>query len=180
MNHLFSHIFQDWEVNKQTSFKSRFILSLFRIAQFLSGLPYPLKFIVYLYQILSEILFSIELPFDTKVGPNLQLQHGFGLVINHQSTIGSNCILRHSTTIGNKILTDGSISASPVIGDYVEIGCNVVIIGPIQIGSHAVIGAGSVVISNVPDHAVVVGNPSRIIRFNNNRNRSDLPLVNSS
>lgn len=176
MNQLLTYIFQDWEVNKQTSLKSRLVLSSFRASQLLSKLPYPFRLATYLYQIFTEILFAIELPFDTKIGSNLQLQHGFSLVVNHTTTIGSNCIIRHSTTIGNKILCDGSISSSPVIGDNVEIGCNVVILGPIEIGNNAVIGAGAIVVSNVPEHAVVAGNPAKIIRLNSLY--SDLSYIN--
>ncbi|MGR3274450.1 serine acetyltransferase [Acaryochloris marina NIES-2412] len=176
MNQLLTYIFQDWEVNKQTSLKSRLVLSSFRASQLLSKLPYPFRLATYLYQIFAEILFAIELPFDTKIGSNLQLQHGFNLVVNHATTIGSNCIIRHSTTIGNKILCDGSTSSSPIIGDNVEIGCNVVILGPIKIGNNAVIGAGAIVVSNVPEHAVVAGNPAKIIRLNSIH--SDLSYVN--
>lgn len=166
MNQLSAYIFQDWEVNKQTSLKSRFVLSAFRTSQLLSNLPYPWRLVTYLYQIMTEILFAIELPSDTKIGNNFQLQHGFSLVIHHHASIGSNCIIRHSTTIGNKILSDGSVSSSPTIGDNVEIGCNVVILGPIEIGNNAVIGAGAVVVSDVPAHAVVAGNPAKVIRLN--------------
>lgn len=167
MNQLIEYIFQDWNVNKQTSLKSRLVLALFRTSQLLLNLPYPIRLVTYLYQIFAEVLFAIELPADTKIGNNLQLQHGFSLVINHHVTIGRNCIIRHSTTIGNKVLSDGSVSSSPHIGDNVEIGCNVVILGPIEIGNNAVIGAGAVVVSDVPAHAVVAGNPAKVIRFNN-------------
>ena len=165
-NQLLEYIFQDWEVNKLTSLKSRLVLSFFRTSQLLSNLPYPLRLLTYLYQIFTEILFAIELPTDTTIGKNLQLQHGFSLVINRHATIGRDCIIRHSTTIGNKILSDGSVSSSPTIGDHVEIGCNVVILGPIEIGDNAVIGAGAVVVSDVPAHAVVAGNPAKVISLN--------------
>ncbi|KAI9132422.1 serine acetyltransferase [Acaryochloris sp. CCMEE 5410] len=174
-NQLLEYIFQDWEVNKQTSLKSRVVLSSFRTSQLLLNLPYPFRLITYLYQIFTEILFSIELPANTKIGKNLQLQHGFSLVINRHVTIGKDCIIRHSTTIGNKILSDGSVSSSPIIGDHVEIGCNVVILGPIEIGDNAVIGAGAVVVSDVPAHAVVAGNPAKVIRLN--RFQSSLSCV---
>ena len=55
----------------------------------------------------------------------------------------------------------------PIIGDNVSLGCNVTIIGNIKIGNNVTIGAGSVVVKDIPDNAVVVGNPSRIIRYNN-------------
>jgi putative colanic acid biosynthesis acetyltransferase WcaB len=162
-------ISQDWQRNCDTSLKSRLSLLLFRFAHLMGGGPAYLLWVSipcrFFYQILVEWVFGIELPWDTQVGENLKLQHGQGLVVNHHTIIGDNCTLRNSTTIGNKQLADGSYSASPQIGNNVDIGCNVVIIGAVTIGDNAVIGAGSVVIKDVPERAVVAGNPARIIRM---------------
>lgn len=159
---------QDWQVNKGTSSKSRFILLMFRSTKILGNLPAPFSwfssFYRALYQFLIEWILGVELPWDTQVGPNLKLLHCQGLVVNHETIIGMNCTLRHSTTIGNKMLPDGTASGSPKIGNNVEIGSNVVIIGPITVGDNAVIGAGSVVVKDVPSCTVVVGNPARVIR----------------
>lgn len=168
MSEFITYILQDWQVNKETSSKSRLILVLFRSAQLFGRLPVPFSlfsiFFRILYQVVAEWVLGVELPWDTQVGPNLQLQHGVGLVVNHYTIIGANCILRQSTTIGNKKLSDGSCSNSPKIGNNVEIGANVVILGSITIGDNAVIGAGSVVVKDVPPKAVVVGNPAKLIR----------------
>jgi putative colanic acid biosynthesis acetyltransferase WcaB len=162
-------IFQDWQCNQGTSFKSRLTLLLFRLAQLLGKLPVycfwlslPMRFF---YQVVVEWVFGIELPWDTQVGKNLKLQHGQGLVVNHHTMIGNNCVLRNSTTIGNKQLADGSYGLPPKIGDNVDIGCNAVIIGAVTIGHNAIIGAGSVVVKDVPPYAVVAGNPAKIIRM---------------
>jgi putative colanic acid biosynthesis acetyltransferase WcaB len=138
---------------------------MFRAAQFFSHFHFPFTLWRYVYQFLVEGFLGIELPWDTQVGSNLQLQHGTALVVNHDTKIGSNCILRHSTTIGNKVLSDGSLTDSPIIGDYVEIGSNVVIIGSVKVGDYAVIGAGAVVVKDVPPRSVVAGNPAKVIRF---------------
>jgi putative colanic acid biosynthesis acetyltransferase WcaB len=165
-----STIVQDWQRNRDTSLKSRLSLCLFRLAQVMSRSPIYWRWLALpcrgFYQILVEWILGIELPWDTPVGPNLKLQHGQGLVVNHHTIIGANCTLRNGTTIGNKQRADGSYSASPKIGDHVDIGCNVVIIGPLTIGDHAVIGAGSVVVKDVPANAVVAGNPAKVIRLN--------------
>lgn len=168
MSNFITYILQDWQINKETSLKSRFILLMFRSAQIGARLPRTFSLfsiaLRVLYQLLAEWVLGVELPWDTQVGPNLKLQHGLALVVNHETIIGANCILRHSTTIGNKKLPDGSYSGSPKIGNNVEIGANVVILGSVTVGDNAVIGAGSVVVKDVPQGAIVVGNPARVIR----------------
>lgn len=86
--------------------------------------------------------------------------HPFATVINAKS-IGKNFIFRNSLTIGNK---NNDNSQLPVIGDNVEVGANVVIIGPIKIGDNVIIGAGSVVVKSIPSNCVIAGNPARIIK----------------
>ncbi|OKH54926.1 serine acetyltransferase [Calothrix sp. HK-06] len=180
MRNIINYIFQDWQTNKDSSAKTRFALAFFRSAQIIKELPALVKIFakVYcnLYIFVVEWILGIELPSDTQVGKNLKLLHGVGLVVNHYSTIGDNCTLRHNTTIGNKKLADGSFSACPKIGNNVDIGSNVVIIGAVTIGDNAVIGAGSVVVKDVPENAVVVGNPAKVIRINHTLNLNDVHL----
>ena len=165
MKNFISYLLQDWQANSNTSLKSRLTLLMFRFAQKSSSWLFPGCYLRFIYQIIVEWIFGIDLPWDTQVGCDLQLQHGVALVINHEVVIGSGCILRHSTTIGNKKYVDGRFSPSPIIGNNVEIGANVVILGPIKIGDHAIIGAGSVVIKDVPEGAVVAGNPTKLLKF---------------
>lgn len=157
----FQFIFQDWQANKGNP-KGRIILLLFRIANFCSTRRIY-KYIGFLYiifyKVLVEWFFSVEIPWRTKIGRNFKLYHGQATVLTHEVIIGDNCTLRQSTTIGMKILPDGSISASPIIGNNVDIGSNVCIIGPITIGDDVLIGAGAVVVKNVSPYSVVTGNP---------------------
>lgn len=151
------------------------MLLLFRTANFCTtrriyryiGLPYLI-----FYRILVEWFFSIELPWRAQIGRNLKLFHAEALVVSHEVVIGENCTLRQSTTIGIKNLPDGSVSRSPVIGDNVDIGCNVCVIGPVTIGNDVKIGAGAVVVKNVPPYSVVIGNPAII------KPRKDIEPVN--
>jgi putative colanic acid biosynthesis acetyltransferase WcaB len=166
---LFGYIFQDFSVNRGSP-KIAFSLVLFRLAQLFArkkgtfiwwlGLP-----LMALYRVIVEWIFSLELRPDTQVGPCLKIEHGFALVINDNSILGKNVHLRHSTTIGCVKRSDGSQGPSPTIGNNVEVGANSVILGGVIIGDGAKIGAGSVVVNNVPAGAVVVGNPARVIKL---------------
>ncbi len=171
MKKLINYILQDWEANQEGNSKSRFIVVMFRLAQLFRVLPAPFYvfsiFYRILYTLIIEWILGVEIPWDTNIGRNLKVLHGVGLVVNHETVIGANCTLRNSTTIGNKKLPDGSYSASPKIGNNVDIGANVVIIGPITVEDNVVIGAGSVVVKDVPKGAVVAGNPAKVIRILN-------------
>jgi putative colanic acid biosynthesis acetyltransferase WcaB len=121
--------------------------------------------ILILYRILVEWTMCIELPAKTDIGAGLKLWHGQALVVNDHARIGSDCTLRHSTTIGSKVLASGEEGPSPALGDRVDVGSNVVILGGISIGDDVVIGAGSVVIRDVADGAVVAGNPASVLYY---------------
>jgi serine acetyltransferase len=118
-----------------------------------------------LYRIIVEYILCVELRASTNVGPGLKIEHGYALVINDRTVIGRGVHLRHCTTIGCVKLPDGSQGPSPVIGDFVEVGANAVILGGINIGHHAVIGAGSVVVTDIPEYAVAVGNPALVVKY---------------
>ncbi len=136
---------------------ARLVRHLHPITMFV-GLPY-----LVFYRITVEWVWGIEIPWNLEMGENARLYHGQALVINDNSKIGSNATLRQSTTIGAKEFPDGRIVA-PRIGNNVEIGSNVVILGDVTVGDNATIGAGSVVVTNVPEGTVVVGNPAKVIR----------------
>ncbi|GAB3536689.1 serine acetyltransferase [Pontibacter brevis] len=161
-----SHIFQDWSTNQQ-NIKGRIVLVLFRLAQLASRNKLTLLLLspyLVFYKVVVEWFLGIELPYSARVGKNLFLAHGQALVVIHGAVIGDNCVLRQSTTIGIKRYDDGTFSGCPVIGNNVDIGSNVCIIGEVRIGNNVKIGAGSVVVKDVPDNAIVVGNPARIIK----------------
>jgi putative colanic acid biosynthesis acetyltransferase WcaB len=163
-----SFIFQDWKRNKGNG-KARFVLFLFRWAQLVSrSYVSTVLFAVYLgfYHYYVEWVLGIELPRKLKAGKGLIIYHGQALVVNQGAIIGENCILRNGTSIGNKQLPDGTYSRCPRIGDNVDIGANVCIIGDICIGDNVKIGAGSVITKDVPPNCIVAGNPGRVIRNN--------------
>ncbi len=154
---------QDLRANRGNP-KGALVMVSFRIAHLLRRSP--LTFVLFLpyfiwYRITVEWVLGIELPWKTRIGPGFRIDHGQSLVVNDNTVFGRNCHVRNSTTIGHRQLEDGSFSGSPVFGDDVDIGSNAVIIGPITIGARVRIGAGAVVVKNVPSDHIAVGNPAR-------------------
>lgn len=99
-----------------------------------------------------------------KIGGGVFCIHPTSTYLNAQY-IGKNFSCRQNTTIGNKF--DSRSKERPTIGDNVTLGANVVIIGDVHIGNNVIIGAGSVVVKDVPENAIVVGNPSKVIKYRN-------------
>lgn len=150
----------DWSVNSGRR-RLQVVLLLFRFAQITSIYPRPIRRLVSgFYRAVALNFFAIDIPSHTQVGPRLRIHHGFGLVINAAATIGADVELRHSTTIGSRF---GSTDC-PQIGDGVSIGPQTTIIGDIVIGHGAKVGAGSVVLHDVPAGATVAGSPARVLR----------------
>ncbi len=94
-----------------------------------------------------------------KIGPGLELRHPTGIVIGDGAVIGKNVSIYQNVTIG--IRGEGEY---PVIGDNVKIYAGACILGRVRIGDNAVIGANAVVLADVPDNAVAVGVPARILK----------------
>lgn len=142
-------------------FKSQLVLTGFRTCQFLMGdRSHPRWFslpAVALYRIATEFILGIELRPKTRVGPGLTIYHGTGLVVNDQSLIGSSVTLRNGVVIGHRRPGEHA----PFIRDGVEIGAAALVIGAVTIGANARVGAGAVVVRDVPSNDVVVGNPAR-------------------
>ena len=159
------NLFQDWAANAGNP-KGRFVMLHYRLAHALRGHPFTFVLFIWyfvLYRVCMEWILGIELPWKTRIGPGFRVDHGQALVINDGTVFGAHCTVRNSTTIGNKRLKDGSYGRAPIFGDRVDIGANAVIIGPITVGNDVLIGAGAVVVKDVPDNSVVVGNPGRVI-----------------
>ena len=118
---------------------------------------------------------GIEIHPGAKIGKNLFIDHGMGVVIGETSKIGDNVTIYHAVTLGG---SSPSIDSErqrhekrhPTIGDDVVIGSGAQIIGPIKVGECARIAANAVVVKDVPDNATMVGIPAKAIKLENKGN----------
>lgn len=112
---------------------------------------------------MDRIVFSCEIPSGVSIGKGTVFCHfGLGCVLHNRTKIGDNCKIYQNVTIGSR----NSIGP-PEIGNNVLIGAGAILLGKIVVGNGASIGAGSIVLEDVPENAVVVGNPAKIIKVNN-------------
>ena len=115
-----------------------------------------------IYKIYTEYILGCDIPSSTQIGEGFELFHSaHASVISPGTIIGKNVSLRQNTTIGAKGF-EGALK-SLVIEDDVTIGPNVCIIGDITISKGATIGAGAVVVKDVPPYSTVVGNPAKVL-----------------
>ena len=116
----------------------------------------------------SRFLTGIEIHPNAKIGKNLFIDHGMGVVIGETSDIGDNVTIYHMATLGGispSINSDDqrNIKRHPTLKENVVVGSGAQILGPVVVGKNAKIGANAVVTNNVPDNAVMVGIPARNI-----------------
>ena len=97
-----------------------------------------------------------------EIGKRFFSDHATGVVIGETAIIGENVFLYQGVTLGGVSFNKGK--RHPTIGNHVVIGCNASVLGNITIGNNVRIGAGSVVLKDVPDDCTVVGVPGRIVR----------------
>ena len=115
---------------------------------------------------------GIEIHPGAKIGKNLFIDHGMGVVIGETSEIGDNVTIYHAVTLGG---SSPSIDSErqrhekrhPTIGNDVVIGSGAQIIGPIKVGNNARIAANAVVVNDVPENSTMVGVPAKVIKTGN-------------
>src|SRR3954469_15962788 len=110
---------------------------------------------------------GVEIHPAATIGPGLFIDHGSGVVIGETAEIGEDVTLYQGVTLGGPGFATGK--RHPTIEDNVTIGSGAKLLGPINIGHGAKIGANSVVITDVPAHATVVGNPGHPVRVEGRR-----------
>lgn len=165
-------------VSRGISFKFIFWM---RTARFLRSADGPLRMLYPIARVMYRrymFRLGISIPFQTAIGPGFYIGHFGGIVVSHGARIGANCNLSQGVTIGQ--INRGRRGGIPQIGDNVYIGPGAKVLGGITIGNGVAIGANAVVIDDVPDNAVVVGVPGRVISLDGSAgyiNRTEYPPV---
>ena len=134
------------------------------------GLRLPARLISHL----GRALTGIEIHPRAQIGEKFFIDHGMGVVIGETTVIGDNCHLYQGVTLGGT--STKRAKRHPTLGNGVVVGAGAKIIGAVNIGDYAKIGAGSVVVTNVPPNATVVGVPGHIVAYADPGNETILKL----
>ena len=124
---------------------------------------------------ITRFFTGVEIHPGAKIGKNLFIDHGMGVVIGETSEIGNNVTIYHAVTLGG---SSPSIDSErqrhekrhPTIGDDVVIGSGAQIIGPVKVGNNARIAANAVVVKDVPENATMIGIPAKAVKLENKGN----------
>jgi serine O-acetyltransferase len=135
-----------------------------RIANFFSVAKFDL--VARIISQFSRFLTGIEIHPGAKIGKNLFIDHGMGVVIGETSDIGDNVTIYHMATLGGIAPSINSndqrnIKRHPTIEDEVVIGSGAQVLGPVTVGRCSKIGANAVITKDVPEKAVMVGIPAK-------------------
>ena len=121
---------------------------------------------------ITRFFTGVEIHPGAKIGKNLFIDHGMGVVIGETSEIGDNVTIYHAVTLGG---SSPSIDSErqrhekrhPTIGNDVVIGSGAQIIGPVNVGNNARIAANAVVVKDVPENATMIGIPAKAVNLEN-------------
>ena len=135
-----------------------------RIANFFSLAKFDL--IARMISQFSRFLTGIEIHPKAKIGKNLFIDHGMGVVIGETSEIGNNVTIYHMVTLGGvspsiESNQQRNVKRHPTLMDNVVVGSGAQILGPVVVGKNAKVGANAVVTKDVPENAVMVGIPAK-------------------
>ncbi len=111
----------------------------------------------------SRFFTGIEIHPAAQIGNRVFIDHGAGVVIGETTLIGDDVTIYQGTTLGGTGKETGK--RHPTIGNHVTIAAGASVLGPFKVGDYAKIGAGAVVLKEVPPCATVVGVPGRIVKY---------------
>lgn len=141
-------------------------ISCYRLGNWLNTSPpnalvrVPLKLVLFLGNKFCEVFMEMCIDPAATIGGGFYIGHIGGVHINPGAVLGRNCDLAHRVTIGASAMGRQGV---PILGDDVYVGTGAAIVGKIRIGNAAKIAANTLVISNIPEGATVMGVPGRII-----------------
>jgi len=111
-----------------------------------------------------KFIYKCEIPVNTNIGENVTFNHnGLGVVIHPNSIIKDNVYIEHHVCLGQRT---GDDARAPIINKNVVIGAYAIILGNVEIGEHSVIGAGSLVLHDIPPHSIYYNNRTEVIKCN--------------
>ena len=111
----------------------------------------------------GRFLTGIEIHPGAKIGRRFFIDHGMGVVIGETSEIGDDVTIYQGVTLGGT--STEPIKRHPTIEDSVTIFSGAAVLGPVTVGRHSRVGAGSVLVTSVPQHSTVVGIPGRVVKI---------------
>jgi serine O-acetyltransferase len=158
---------EDRRINGGSIFDQGFMaIAVHRFGNWRMGIRFkPLRApMTLLYRLMSwvvEIMTGISLSYTVALGRRVRIWHHSGIILNARS-IGDDVHIRQNTTFG--LISIAQPGGIPTIGNRVDIGCGVCILGRVTVGDDSTIGANAVVTADVPPNTMAVGNPARIIR----------------
>ena len=120
-----------------------------------------LGFSLYIQSIVSE-LYGVDIHPNSKIGSGIMVDHATGIVIGETAELGDNSSIFHGVTLGG--VGSDKEKRHPKVGKNVLLSANSTIIGDIKVGDNVKIGAGSVVLKNLPDNCTAVGIPAKVIK----------------
>lgn len=113
------------------------------------------------FDMVNYLIFGCIVPSHANIGHGTRIEHrGVAVVINRKTVVGKRCSIGAQVVLGGR---GKNKAGAPVIGDDVYLGAGSKILGPVRIGHGAVIGANSVVLTDVPNGATAVGIPARVL-----------------
>jgi serine O-acetyltransferase len=148
-------------------------LLVYRLANWLwaHGLQTPGRFVSHV----GRFLTGIEIHPGAKVGRRFFIDHGMAVVIGETSEIGDDVTIYQGVTLGGTSTQRGK--RHPTIEDSVTIFTGAKVLGPITVGRHSRIGAGSVLVTSVPAHSTVVGIPGKVVKTGGKHTETGQPVI---
>lgn len=137
-------------------------LVMYRFAHFMYVHNY--KLVARIVSQIAKFFTGIEIHPGAKIGSGVFIDHGEGVVIGETAEIGNNVVIYQGVTLGGTGKDKGK--RHPTIEDNVMISAGAKVLGPFTVGKNAKIGAGSIVLNEVPANATVVGVPGRVVKLN--------------